>query len=301
MRFRGLAITIMICVTGLQTVDGTTEALTWNMAHHRDVKCIYGEITPLASVPGIYFCGSQWGGVGGYCGIQHNRMAERRTIFSMWDTSPTQRPRVTEAHPRTVHNRFGGEGEGGHTHMLWEWKYGDTFRFFLRKRPGTAPDTTDTSYYIFDAPSGVWLHEATINSPNGKNGQGTTFPWMVSWIENFGHSDLAIPKAALYSLWIGPSPDKMERLTRADGESGSGRWGQLHGNYLLAEGSRQQLDPFFVGLKLKYGEPTFGVDGKPLPALADKPLPPKLVSELGQLPRSPATTQPKAGKPAPRK
>jgi hypothetical protein len=44
---------------------------------------------------------------------------ERRTIFSIWDTSPQLHPTTTEADPRAIFNRFGGEGEVGHTHMLW--------------------------------------------------------------------------------------------------------------------------------------------------------------------------------------
>ena len=57
---------------------------------------------------------------------------------------------VTYADPKTIFNRFGGEGEGAHTHMLWDWKVGDTFQFFVRKPPGAAPGTTDAGYYIYD-------------------------------------------------------------------------------------------------------------------------------------------------------
>jgi hypothetical protein len=76
-------------------------------------------------MPGFYYSSAVWwpGSVaGGYCGIQHNRPTERRTIFSIWDTSPTWHPAITEADRRTYFGRFGGEGEGGHTHMLWDWR-----------------------------------------------------------------------------------------------------------------------------------------------------------------------------------
>src|SRR4051794_37482571 len=64
--------------------------------------CIFGEITVLATSPGIYYCGANWHPgepAGGYCGIQHNGPAERRTIFSIWDTTSDLHPSVTEADP----------------------------------------------------------------------------------------------------------------------------------------------------------------------------------------------------------
>jgi hypothetical protein len=42
---------------------------------------------------------------GGYCGIQHNGIKERRTIFSIWDTSPQLHPTITEADANTIFNR----------------------------------------------------------------------------------------------------------------------------------------------------------------------------------------------------
>ncbi len=75
----------------------------------------------------------------------------------------------------------------------------------------------------------------------------------------------------------------MTRLTRCGGESGSGRWGQLHGEYFLSEGSPANLKAAFAKLEKAYGKPVYGKDGKDLPPLADKPLPTKLIGELEHL------------------
>jgi hypothetical protein len=78
----------------------------------------------LATHPAIYYCGANWHPgepAGGYCGIQHNSAKERRTIFSIWDTTDKLHPKITHADLKTIHNRFGGEGEGGHTRILWDW------------------------------------------------------------------------------------------------------------------------------------------------------------------------------------
>jgi hypothetical protein len=284
-RYLLLMMALGLCVVPEERSLAATEALDWNTEGQQNVTCIYGEITVLASIPSIYFCGAQWGGVGGYCGIQHNSPTERRMIFSMWDTSPTLHPKVTEADSQTVFNRFGGEGEGAHTHMLWDWKYGETFRFFLHKQPGKTSGATETRFYIFD-PTKKWRHIATINSPNGNNNQGATFVDICSWIENFAGNNMDKPKIALYSLWIGSSLDKMKHLTRTGGQSGSGRWGQLHNTYFLAEGSQDQLAAVFEKLEPKYGKPVFGVDGKEMSPIPNKLLSAELIKELKQLPRA---------------
>lgn len=271
--------------------QAATEALNWNTEGQRDITCIYGEITVLTSIPGIYFCGAQWGGVGGYCGIQHNSKTERRTIFSIWDTTPKLHPKVTEADSHTVFNRFGGEGEGAHTHMVLNWKHGETIQFFLRKQPGPTPGTTDTRFYLCD-PTNKWRHLATINSPDGSRNRGKTFTEVCSWIENFAGVPMATPKIALYGLWIGASPDGMKHVTRTGGESGSGRWGQIQGTYFLAEGSQEQLDVAFATLAPKYGQPVYGTDGKELTPIPNRPLSPEFVQKLSNLPRAPGTKQP---------
>ena len=68
--------------------------------------------------PGHYYCGANWHPgepAGGYCGIQHNGACERRTTLDLGHFAPSFTPTTTEADRVTVFNRFGGEGEGGHT------------------------------------------------------------------------------------------------------------------------------------------------------------------------------------------
>jgi hypothetical protein len=136
------------------------------------------------------------------------------------------------ANPKTIFNRFGGEGEGGHTHMLWDWKLGETFQFFVQKQPGVTPDTTDARYWIYDRKQKKWLHSATINSPNGgKKSVATIGGGLNSFLENFASKDKNIPKIALYRLWLGTSVDKLKCLTRAQGD---GTWSvqAVHGTRL---------------------------------------------------------------------
>lgn len=278
----GVTAMVLVCV------PAQAQHLWWNLEGQKDATCLYGEITVLATHPAIYYCGANWHPgepAGGYCGIQHNGEKERRTIFSIWDTTPNLHPNTTEADPKTIHNRFGGEGEGGHTHMLWDWKVGDTFQFFVHKQAGK-DDTTDARYYIYDPKQQKWLHSATINSPNGgKKSVATIGGGVNSFLENFAGRDRAVPKLALYRLWLGPSVDKLRCLTRARGD---GTWGQLHDAYFLAEGDKAELDAVFSKSEVKYGKPVFGGKERLTP-ISDKSMPTKVVEALKALPRANAT------------
>jgi hypothetical protein len=274
-------------------LDGTNaraQHLWWNLEKERNATCLYGEITVLATCPAIYYCGANWhpgAAAGGYCGIQHNSLTERRTIFSIWDTSPALHPQITEADPQTHCSRFRGEGEEGHTHMLWNWKTGETFQFFVRKQPGAEPDTTDTRYYIFDRALQKWRHSATITSPNGgKPAVATIGGGLNSFLENFGNPDRATPKLALYRLWLGTAFDTLKCLTLAHGD---GIWGQLNDGYFLAEGDPAKLNAVLSGLEPEYGRPVFGEKGKVLPPLWNRPMQEAVIAALNNLPRAPKT------------
>jgi hypothetical protein len=277
----------------LLLVGGRVSAqhLWWDTKKLDHATCLYGEITVLATHHAIYYCGANWHPgepAGGYCGIQHNGPQERRTIFSIWDTSPTLHPKVTQADPTTIFNRFGGEGEGSHTHMAWDWQVGDTFQFFVQKQPGAARDTTVTRYCINDRGAKKWRHSATITSPNGDEKSEASVSTiggggLASFLENFGGKERDVPKLALYRLWIGSRVDDMKCLTQAQGD---GTWGKLHDAYFLAEGGRTELDALFAELKQQHGKPVFGREGQKLEPITEKALPAELIQELKTLPEA---------------
>ncbi len=271
----------------LLAANAPAQHLWWNLEKAKDATCLYGEITVLATHTTIYYCGANWHpgeAAGGYCGIQHNSQTERRTIFSIWDTSPTLHPKVTEADPQTNAGRFGGEGEGGHTHMIWNWHEGETFQFFVSKQPGAEPDTTEARYYVYDRPTRKWLHSATISCPNGGKKCVTTLGGsMNSFLENFSGQNKSEPKLALYRLWLGQSVTSMTFLTHA---SGDGTWGELHGSYFLAEGDKDKLGAVFSKLEKDYGKPVFGGPDKKLEAIPDQRVPAEVETALKDLPHA---------------
>jgi uncharacterized protein DUF3472 len=231
------------------TPEAQAQHLWWNSGSKHDATCLYGQITVLATSPGIYYCGANWHPgepAGGYCGIQDINREERWTIFSIWDTSDKLQTKVTGAHCRTAFNRFGGEGTGGHSHRVWQWQVDQPFEFFVQKRKGRNPDRTEARYYVFyvfDPRQKKWQYVSTITSPNGSHKSVTTIDGLASFLENFRGEHRGAAKLALYRLWLGTSPDKMECLTRAGGD---GKWGWLNDAYFLAEGDAKNLDKVFT-------------------------------------------------------
>ena len=103
--------------------------------------------------------------------------------------------------------------------MLWDWKVGDTFQFFVQKRPGAAEGTTDARYYIYDRGAKKWRHSATITCPNGDKKSEASVATiggggLASFLENFVGKDRDVPKLALYRLWLGTDVDTMKCLTQ---------------------------------------------------------------------------------------
>ncbi len=283
------SVSILLGGVLLSALSAPAQHLWWNLAGQGNGTCLYGQITVLATHVTTYYCGANWHPgepAGGYCGIQDNRTDERRTIFSIWDTSPTLHPKVTEAGPQTIFGRFGGEGEGGHTHMIWDWKTNQTFQFFVHKQPGADTNTTDTRYYIYDPAGQTWLHVATINSPDGGHQEVATLGGGVnSFLENFSGHDRSAPRLALYRLWLGPDVEHLKCLTRAVGD---GTWGELHDDYFLAAGGTNELNTVFSGLEAQYGKPVFGEKAKHLDPISDQPLSADLIRALEHLPRAAA-------------
>jgi hypothetical protein len=277
---------LAVVVSGMigNDLPAMAQHLWWNLEGQHEANCIYGEITVLATQPTTYYCGANWHTgepAGGYCGIQHNSPQERRTIFSIWDTSTNLHPQTIETAPGVFHNRFGGEGEGAHTHMIWNWRTNETFQFFATKQPGAVTNTTNARYYIFDPAEKAWRHLATINSPVGGHHSVETFGGgLNSFLENFSGQNKTAPRLAIYRLWLGKDAEHLKCLTRATGD---GTWGKLNDCYFLASGGTNELAGTLANLETRYGKPAFGGKGKYSEPITDRTLPATLTVDLKKL------------------
>jgi hypothetical protein len=129
------------------------------------------EVTVRASPLWSYFMAC--GFARGYFGIQVNSKVERRIIFSVWDagTEPTDRSKVAEDNrvrliakgPGVFSDSFGNEGTGGHSHLVYPWKTGQTYRFLVSAQP----DGTGTIYsgYFYFPERKAWGLIASFRAP----------------------------------------------------------------------------------------------------------------------------------------
>ena len=161
----------------------------------QDVEWFYCEVTPRTDPTCTFYMATGWSR--GYFGMQVNSPTERRLIFSVWDAGgePVDRAKVA-AEDRVqliakgdgvVTSDFGNEGTGGHSHLVHDWKLGNTFRFLVRAvADGT--NTTYTGWHWFAAKQ-EWGLIASFRAP--KDGQGLR--GLHSFVENFdgGNGQLA--------------------------------------------------------------------------------------------------------------
>lgn len=163
--------------------------------HRDDVAWFYVELTPRTDPLWTYYMATGWHR--GYFGMQVNSARERRLIFSVWDAGDEAvdrkkvdaKNRVTlVAKGERVHaGDFGNEGTGGHSHLVHDWRLGDTFRFLLHAQKDG--DATVYSGFFWFAAEKRWGLIASFRAPkDGKLPHG-----LYSFSENFhgGNGDAA--------------------------------------------------------------------------------------------------------------
>ncbi|MCC6360668.1 MAG: DUF3472 domain-containing protein [Phycisphaerales bacterium] len=156
----------------------------------------------------------------GYFGIQVNSVTGRRIIFSVWDAGneandrgkvrDEDRVKLLAKGEGVVANDFGGEGTGGHSHLVFDWKTGQTYRFLLTAEPdGDA--TVYAAYFYFPARS-AWGLIARFRAPkDGKYLRG-----LHSFNENFWGSNGQLQRMVeIGPPWIRTVDEKWHQLTHA--------------------------------------------------------------------------------------
>ncbi len=273
-----LLVALAVC-----TAVSQAQYLYWKLPKGTPpVTAVYGEIQVLATSPMIYYCGLNWwpsAAAGGYAGIQDND-SEKRAIFSIWDTTKELHPETVATDPRIKATRFKGEGTGAHNHLVYDWKVGQTFRYYITKRPDPTGQNTMVTTYFFDEGVRRWVMMASVRSPIGEKAKSvTTFGGVLnSFLENYGGNnhqgrDRQAPKLALYRLWAGTKPDDLAPVTSS---SGKGKWGVLNGSFFLAEGDDDALKPYFTG-DVVFGEQAV------VQTIPAKPIPSEILASLRRL------------------
>ncbi len=158
----------------------------------------------------------------GYFGIQVNSPSERRVIFSVWDagSEAIDRNKVPEENKvkliakgeEVVSNDFGNEGTGGHSHLVYDWRAEENYKFLVTCATDTVLHTTTYAGYFFIPEMQKWKLIAAFKAPkDGKN-----LRRLYSFVENFwGVNGQVERKAYFGNQWIRKENGQWQELTRS--------------------------------------------------------------------------------------
>lgn len=158
----------------------------------------------------------------GYFGIQVNGPAERRVIFSVWDSGneAVDRNKVADSNKvqlqakgdGVIANDFGNEGTGGHSHWVYNWKAGVTYPFMVTALPDSATRTTIYTGYFFIPELQQWKLIASFKAPH----DGKALRNLYSFNENFvGVNGQLYRKALFGNQWVQRENGSWKELTQS--------------------------------------------------------------------------------------
>jgi len=211
------------------------------------IEWFYCEITPKTDPLWTYYEATGWHR--GYFGMQVNSPKERRLIFSVWDggkeaisrkkVAKKDRVQLVAKGKQVVAGGFGHEGTGGHSHLVYNWKTGHTFRFLLHAK-ARGSHTTYTGWFWFPEKK-AWGLIASFRAPrDGKQPRG-----LYSFVENFGGANGQLRRVCqFHNQWVRTTDGKWLPLLQArfthDGHGRSQRLdrsaGVLGDRFYLANG-----------------------------------------------------------------
>lgn len=170
-----------------------------------EVEWFYVELTPKSDPLWTYYMATGWHR--GYFGMQVNSPTERRLIFSVWDAGneAKDRGKVADADrvalvakgEDVVASDFGNEGTGGHSHLVYPWQLGGTFRFLLHARVDGEATVYSGWFWFPDAKR--WGLIASFRAPkDGKRPHG-----LYSFSENFSGANGDVARECEYgNVWV---------------------------------------------------------------------------------------------------
>lgn len=199
---------------------GPSTHLNYGLPKNTKIEWFYNEVTiPIGQDPiGSYFMANGFGE--GYFGMQVNSATERRILFSVWSPFSTDNPKeIPDSHKIRLIKKgknvrggeFGGEGSGGQSIKIYDWKAGQTYRFLLRVRP-VEDNYTEYTAYFSELDNDDWQLIACFQRP-----QTHTYAHSLhSFLECFSPNMGDITRTGTYNnQWICDVDGKWQELTKA--------------------------------------------------------------------------------------
>jgi Domain of unknown function (DUF3472)/Domain of unknown function (DUF5077) len=192
--------------------------LTYVEPENSQIEWFYNEVTVKKDPIWSYY--EACGFTRGYFGIQVNSPTERRIIFSVWDSSSEHddrdkvasqnRVQLLAKGPKVFAGDFGHEGTGGHSHLVYPWKTGKTYRFLLHAQP-EGSTTVYTAYFYFPEKHG-WGMIASFRAPR----DGNYLHHLYSFNEDFSGANGQTERLADFgNQWVRKTDGQWYELTKA--------------------------------------------------------------------------------------
>lgn len=193
--------------------------LTYAVPKDANVAAFYCEVTAVEDPLWTFYMACGW--QGGYFGMQVNGPQGRRIIFSVWDSGGEARDRskvgeedrvkLVEKGENVHTNAFGGEGTGGHSHLVYGWKTGEKQQFLVMAQPAGATHTIYSGFY-FLPDKRRWMLISSWRAPK----EGGYLRRPHSFSENFGGDNGHLVRKGLYgNQWIRDDKGQWIELTTA--------------------------------------------------------------------------------------
>jgi hypothetical protein len=171
-----------------------------------NIAAFYCEVTAVDDPTATFYMACGWHR--GYFGMQVNSAAERRIIFSVWDSGneAVDRDQVAEENRVKLMGKgdgvyagdFGNEGTGGHSHLKFLWRTGEKQRFIVIAQPTNGTFTVFSGYY-FHPDQRKWMLISSWRAPK----EGGWLRRLHSFSENFWGSNGHLRRKALFgNQWI---------------------------------------------------------------------------------------------------
>lgn len=180
--------------------------LTYVIPGDSTVAWFYSEVSVPEGVNSTNAYYETNGFADGYMGIQVNSPRERRFIFSIWSSFVTDDPkkipsdyavRLLKKGKGVYSDQFGNEGSGGHSHLVFPWKNGTTYKMLVGAQP--AGDHTIFTAWYFAPENKGWRFIAQWDK--SKSG-GKLLSHLYSFVENFGDNGEDYFTARYGNQWV---------------------------------------------------------------------------------------------------
>ena len=182
----------------------------------------YNEITIPEGADVVHSYYMACGFARGYFGIQVNSPTERRVIFSVWDAGKEAVDRNKVADSNKVQliakgenvfaDGFGNEGTGGHSHFVYNWKAGTTYKMLVTALIDSANNATIYTGYFYMPELEKWKLIASFKAPY----DGKSLRNLYSFNENFVGLNGQLERKAMFgNQWIQNDNGRWIELTKS--------------------------------------------------------------------------------------